>query len=172
MLDVLLYLFQNYLHPDALSQSNAQDHALGHKGMADSESLTIELTEAGFEPTEIDRAFDWLEGILNLQKTILAKKNLQTASIRFYAEPEIKKLSLKSRGFLLSLEQAGLLDQHARELVIDRAMALEVNEINLDGMKWVVFMVLLNQPHLPEATAEMVAWLESAILEPVEHAIH
>jgi hypothetical protein len=33
-------------------------------------------------------------------------------------------------------------------------------------------MVLLNQPHLPEATAEMVAWLESAILEPVEHAIH
>jgi Smg protein len=164
MLDVLLYLFQNYLHPEAIGQS--------HELMADADNLTLELTKAGFDSSEIDSAFDWLEGILNLKNTLLAKKNLQPAPIRCYVEQETKKLSLKSRGFLLSLEQAGLLDQNARELVIDRAMALDVNEINLDGMKWVVFMVLLNQPNTTDATEEAVAWFESAILEPVEHALH
>ncbi len=38
------------------------------------------------------------------------------------------------------------LDADQRELVLDRAMALDQDELDLDDLKWVVLMVLFNQP--------------------------
>jgi len=155
MVDVLLYLFRNYFHPN-----------LG----SDPQHLAVELTDAGFDPAEIVRAFLWLEGILHVNHAKSADS--KHASIRHYNGEESRKLTLKSQGLLLSLEQAGILDQETRELVIDRAMALDVNEINVAGMKWVVFMVLLNRHRPAETTDETVEWLERTIFEPVEYVLH
>ena len=44
------------------------------------------------------------------------------------------------------MEQSGVLDAVTRELVIDRVMALDLEEISLDQLKWVILMVLFNQP--------------------------
>ena len=44
-----------------------------------------------------------------------------------------------------------------REVVIDRAMALDQDEVDLDDLKWVVLMVLFNQPGAEAA----FAWMES-----------
>jgi Smg protein len=57
------------------------------------------------------------------------------------------------------LEQHGVLDAHQRELVLDRAMALEQDELDLDDLKWVVLMVLFNQPGSEAA----LAWMETQI---------
>ena len=47
---------------------------------------------------------------------------------------------------LLQLEQRGVLDPYTRELVIDRVMALDADEIDLEQLRWIILMVLFNQP--------------------------
>jgi Smg protein len=44
------------------------------------------------------------------------------------------------------MESSGILDAPTREFVIDRVMALEVDEITLEQLKWVTWMVLFHQP--------------------------
>jgi Smg protein len=66
------------------------------------------------------------------------------------------------------LEQAGLLSCDTRELVLDRVMALETDEIDLSQLKWIILMVLFNQPGQEEA----YAWMEDLMFEDVAGYIH
>jgi Smg protein len=56
---------------------------------------------------------------------------------------------------MMYLEQIGILSPHQRELVIDRMMALDCEEIDVDDIKWVVLMVLFSQPGEETAYARM-----------------
>ena len=113
--DVLMYLFENYLEVeiDLLPNSNA---------------IKTELLEAGFELTEVDKAFDWLES-LSLEKPI---KLATPTAFRIFSREENDKLSLDCRNFIMFLEQAGILTSTNRELVIDRILALVCEVISLE----------------------------------------
>ena len=74
----------------------------------------------------------------------------------------------EARGFLSFLEQHGILDAGQRELVVDRAMALDQDEIDLDDLKWVVLMVLFNQPGSEAA----YAWMETQMFDGEDEALH
>jgi Smg protein len=50
-----------------------------------------------------------------------------------------------------------VLSAEQRELVLDRAMALDQEGLDLDDLKWVVLMVLFNQPGSDAA----YAWMEN-----------
>jgi Smg protein len=56
---------------------------------------------------------------------------------------------------LLSLEQAGILNALQREIVIDRLMALDAEDFDLEQVRWVVLMVLSSQPGQEQACARM-----------------
>ena len=71
-------------------------------------------------------------------------------------------------GFLLFLEQHGVLDADQRELVLDRAMALDQDELDLDDLKWVVLMVLFNQPGSEAA----YAWMETQMFADEPEPVH
>lgn len=142
MFDVLLYLFENYM--DTASE-----------WQPDQESIRYELIQAGFLATEVDKAFTWLEGLVALREDAAHYPLPSYPSVRAYTPEETRKLSTECRGFMLFLEQVGVLNTITRELVIDRAMALETNDIGLDQLKWVVLMVLLNQPGEEAAYAQM-----------------
>src|SRR3546814_15685888 len=74
---------------------------------------------------------------------------------RVYCGPELDKLDVECRGFLLVLEQHGILDPAQRELVPDRAMALHQDDLDLDDLQWVVLMVLFYQPRSEAPYARM-----------------
>ncbi len=132
VLDVLMYLFENYM----------DDETEMHP---DRESLQVELQEAGFRKNEISKAFAWLEGLASDQgQSDVASP--ESRSMRVFSALESVRLDVDARGFLLYLEQVGLLTGHQRELVLDRLMALESDEIDVDQAKWVVLMVMFNQP--------------------------
>jgi Smg protein len=88
--------------------------------------------------------------------------------MRFYTEQELLRLDVQCRGYLLFLEQVGVLDGETREVVIERVMALDTDEIDLDQMKWVVLMVLFYQPGREAA----YAWMEDLVFEDLEAVIH
>lgn len=126
--DVLIYLFENYLEDDL-------------DLIPDSEGIKTELVQAGFEQTEVNNAFDWLE-TLTEQSSI--KPSISSA-FRIFSQQEEIKLDMECRNFLLFLEHSGILTATTREIVIDRAMALEHKTLALDELKWTVLMVLLSQ---------------------------
>lgn len=65
------------------------------------------------------------------------------------------KLDTQCQGFLMFLEQIGVINSTTREMVIDRAVALDQEQIALDDLKWVVLMVLLSVPGQEQAYAQM-----------------
>jgi Smg protein len=142
ILDVLLYLFENYFYDDP-------------DAVRDRDSLQASLIQAGFSPTEISKAFDWLEELANQRPTLSQPR--ANGPVRVFVEAEVDRLDRECLGFLMFLEQHGVLDADQRELVIDRAMALDQDEVDLDDLKWVVLMVLFNQPGAEAA----FAWMES-----------
>ena len=148
VLDVLVYLFENYMADDI---EPPEDH----------ESLQTELRQAGFGQGEISKAFDWLEGLTKLQGSDKLQKLKNPAALRIYTDDEMDRIDVECRGLLMYLEEAGVLDQHSRELVIDRIMALGADEVDSDVVKWVVLMVLFNQPGQEAA----YAWMEDFVFE-------
>jgi Smg protein len=127
--DVLMYLFENYMEDEI-------------EMLPDSDVIRTELLEAGFESCEVNKAFDWLDS-LTLQRTI---KPTVAPAFRIFCPQEIEKLDLECRNLIMFLEQNGILNSASREIVIDRAMALENEDISMEKLKWIVLMVLLSQP--------------------------
>ncbi len=145
VLDVLVYLFENYFHgaPDTVH---------------DRDSLQSELIEAGFDPIQIGKAFDWL---LELQTDRVVHIPVPAVGpVRVYAQEELDRLDSQSLGFLMRLESHGVLDAESRERVLERAWALEQGQIDLEDLKWVVLLVLFNEPG---REAEF-AWMETQLL--------
>ena len=155
VLDVLMYLFENYMDDDTVAE-------------VDSETLKIQLREAGFLSTEINKAFTWLEDLATMQEGGNLRTAAATRSIRVFSPTEEKKLDVECRGFLVFLEQMGVLNSASRELVIDRIMAFESLDIDLERVKWVVLMVLFNQPGLEEA----FTWMENMVMEEYSEPLH
>jgi Smg protein len=133
----------------------------------DRESLRKELLDAGFRSPEIGKAFDWLEGLASMPEHA-AGNLVRQQSIRVFSDEEQERLDVESRGFLLFLEQMGVLDAATREMVIDRVMALDSDEVDLEQLKWVVLMVLFNQPGQEAA----VAWMEDLVLDERAGLLH
>ncbi|MCF7751673.1 hypothetical protein D3C87_198960 [compost metagenome] len=153
ILDVLLYLFEHYF---------SEDPDL----VRDRDTLQNSLIQAGFSPTEIKKAFDWLDALADQRPAVtLARVD---GPVRIYHGPELDKLDVEGRGFLMFLEQHGILDANQRELVLDRAMALDQDELDLDDLKWVVLMVLFNQPGSEAA----YAWMETQMFVDEPEPLH
>ena len=142
VLDVLMYLFENYLDDDDTETE------------ADRETLTVELEEAGFAKLEINKAFDWLENLARNPPESELPIN-QRDAMRVYAASELEKLTVECRGFLHYLENIGILEPAQREVVVDRIMALDNSEIDLEQVKWIILMVLFNRPGQEDAYARM-----------------
>jgi len=132
MLEVLIYLFENYI-------------VNGVEFEPEQDELAEELLGAGFPNDEIDKAFAWLEELLNVCED---------------SEPENL---IKSR-----LVGVGVLDQSLRETVIDRIMALDGVRVDLDHVRWVVLMVLTNRPNYDD----VAEWAEVVVADEMLPVIH
>ena len=154
VLDVLMYLFDTYVDTEEEPEANHSE-------------LRDELALAGFGNREIDRALEWLDGLTDHQDN--STYHAQTArSIRVYSDFEHERLDSDCRGFVTYLEQIGILSPPQRELLVDRLLALESTDIDVEQIKWVVLMVLFSQPGQELAYARM----EDLVFEESTGSIH
>jgi len=154
VLDVLMFLFENYFYDEP-------DEA------PDRDSLEENLHQAGFTNGEIDKAFHWLDALAEQRHQPDLFQNTQRP-IRVYVDSELARIDTDCRDFLMYLENIGIVDGQRRELVLDRLLALETDEITLEDMKWVVLMVLFNQPG-QEAN---FAWMEDLMFDTEQEYRH
>jgi Smg protein len=153
--DVLIYLFENYYQ-------NIEDDE-----EPDRDTLQRDLQMAGFQRRDILKAFDWLESLNQISQQC-NDFPLPSQSLRLYDENEMELLNLECRGFLLFLEQSGVIDGAMREIIIDRVAALALEDLDLDQLKWIVLMLLFNLPG-QEAALDL---LEDLVLDEKVVQIH
>lgn len=129
MYEILVYLFENCHQAD-----------VAH----DRDRVAKKLSAAGFEDSDISEALHWLAGVRAPQPEF-SKLPDSRATFRAFAPRELAKLNSQCRGFLLTLENSGMLGPQTREVVIDRALAASGDSLTLDQLKLIVLMVLWNQ---------------------------
>ncbi len=150
MFDVLVYLYETYWRPDA-----CPDHA----------QLTRKLSAAGFERDEIQEALSWLDGLAGAAQSVSGQQS--ATSIRVYSALEHERLGDDSIGFITFLESAGVLPPPMREMVVDRAMAVGANPIDLEDLKVIVLMVFWSLGEEPDALI-----LDELFVAPEERVVH
>ncbi len=154
VLDVLMFLFEKYFYDEPEDEP-------------DRASMEENLHQAGFTSNEIAKAFRWLDGLADQRHQ--PELALQAERpIRIFVDAEIERLDTECRDFLMYLENIGILDAQRRELVLDRLLALDAEEITLEDMKWVVLMVLFSQPG-QEAN---YAWMEDLMFDTEQEYRH
>jgi Smg protein len=153
VLDLLIYLFENYMSAD-------------DEPRPDRDVLKLELDKAGFAEPDIERALEWLDGLSGEQLGKVAEATAR--AVRVFSSQELLRLDTDVRGYLMYLENVRILSGTQRELVIDRLMALEADEIDIEQVKWVVLMVLFSQPGQESAYAQM----EDLVFEERSDALH
>ena len=153
VLDLLIYMFENYMSAD-------------DEPRPDRVTLKTELEKAGFAEFDVERAMEWLDGLSGDQLGKVAEATAR--AVRIFSGHELLRLDTDVRGYLMHLENLRILSAPERELVIDRLMALDADEIDIEQVKWVVLMVLFSQPGQESAYAQM----EDLVFEERGDALH
>ena len=135
ILDVLMYLFENYEEHEFLGNFEVQQ-------------LLDELDGAGFPHDEVKNAMQWLDGLSSDRENI--KLDAKRGTFRVFCDSEVAHLSRECRGLLMHLEHLKILNSRTRELVVERLMAIQ-DQIDEERVKWVVLLVLSNEPESSEA---------------------
>jgi Smg protein len=135
--DILVYVFDHYMLVET-------------PRVPERERLARDLERAGFAPGKVERALDWLTelacGHERAARAGRTQRGNPRGAVRIYSESEQARLSAECRGLLVSLEQSGALTAQQRELVIERLLALESEELDVEQLRWVVLMVLSSEP--------------------------
>jgi Smg protein len=155
VLDILIYLFENYFDAE---QSVAPE--------PDRDTLKEELERAGFSEREVGRALEWLEQLCGDPERAGAIP--PSRSVRVFDAREQARLDTDCRGYIQYLENIGIVNAAQRELVIDRLLALDARQIDIEQVKWVVLMVLFSQPGQENALLRM----EDLVFDGRAEAVH
>lgn len=129
LLDVLLYLFENYADDETEPAANR-------------DTLRAELTAAGFPETQVEHAFAWLARLEHPQSE--AQLQAPLPALRIYSADELSRFDAECRGLLLDLERIGVLDVESRELVIELLLPLDM-PVDAQLLKWAAMLVVLNR---------------------------
>ncbi len=148
VLDILMYLFETYL--------DDEDSTIPSE-----KSIRKELSKIGFQDTKVTQAFDWLDDLAVLKESYEEISALESNSIRLYSSMETDKFDTQARGILIDLVELTVISPGQREIIIDKALALDIPHIDAEQMKWVVLMVLFNLPD----SAGSFTWLQDLLYE-------
>jgi Smg protein len=141
VLDILIYVFDRYMLEETSDVPERDD-------------LARDLELMGFGSASVERAAE--------------EPRRGTPSVRLYSDGELTRLSTESRGFLMDLERHDILTPLQREVVLDRLLALDSEELDTEQIKWVVLMVLSSQPGQEQAFARM----EDLVADTAGHPPH
>jgi Smg protein len=153
VLDILIYVFDRYMLDEAPEIFERND-------------LARDLERAGFAHTHVERALEWLADLAGEHSR--PRLTGSDRAVRIFSDCEISRLSTECRGFLMTLERLGVLSPAQREIVVDRMLALDADELDTEQLRWVVLMVLSSQPGQEQAFARM----EDLALESTAYPPH
>ncbi len=129
MFEILIYLFESYIDAGSYPESD---------------KLSRKLSAAGFEGEDIDEALTWLSA---LRQPDSYPAVMEHSGMRFFADFETDRIGVEARQFILFAEQQKMISITEREIIIDRALALQQKNLGLDKLKLIMLIVLWDRHH-------------------------
>jgi Smg protein len=125
---------------NALTQSLIDEPSF----LDDPQELLEELVAEGYQPDEVEISLAWLGRFLAepVSTVSTAVEEINSKGLRSQSLEEQLSLSTEAFGYLLRLENAGLIDPSLREEILERALVSFENEVGEDEMKVISRMVL------------------------------
>ena len=135
VLDVLIYVYDHYMMAEPAEVPGRRE-------------MLADLERRGFTLKHVVRAMEWLSVLTGADEGDCEAGDVRPGrgGLRVFADGELTRLSGECRAFLTLLDRHGVLTPEQRELVIERTLALEVEEADIEQLKWVVLLVLSSQP--------------------------
>jgi Smg protein len=130
MFEVLVFMFKNYFT---------------NQDILDDVTMEQELSAAGFEQDDILGAFDWFQEMKSMFSAPEFDYTHEKTAIRIFTSSEVKVIDTESLGFLIFLQQAKIINDVERDLIVDRAMALNTNKLGIEEIRWITMMALWSQ---------------------------
>jgi Smg protein len=128
MFDVVSYITHRY---------GRAEEALENPG-----DLRDELADAGYREDEVERAFAWLRRLRAAGTAVRSLSALPSGALRVASAEEAQKLTPAARGYLLRLEQSGIIDLALRETVYERALTVDVATVDVPEVRVLVALLL------------------------------
>jgi Smg protein len=151
VLKVLIYVYDHYMLADP-ADVPARQHMLE------------DLQKRGFSVSEVVQAMEWLSALVGDQRASPGplEADCSGEALRIFADGELARLSADCRAFLMMLDRQHVLTPQQRELVIERALALDIDEVEVEQLKWVVLLVLSSHPGQELAFARFESVMSAA----------
>jgi len=146
MFEVLVFMFKNYFT---------------HQDMLDNVVIEQELSAAGFEEDDILGAFDWFQEMQSMFSAPTFDYSHEKTAMRIFTPHESKRIDTESLGFLIFLQQAKVINDVERDLIVERAMALNTTKLGIEEMRWITMMALWSQGRDKD-----YSFVEDAIFNP------
>ena len=156
VLKVLIYVYDHYMLADP-------------GDVPERRHMLADLQKRGFSVSEVVQAMEWLSALVGDKRAVAEAGDTLSdgVGLRIFADGELSRLSPDCRAFLMLLDRQRVLTPQQRELVIERALALDVDEVDVEQLKWVVLLVLSSQPAQELAFARFESVMSAT--GPVRH---
>lgn len=104
-----------------------------------------DLTKRGYSQSEISAAFSWLlENFPEQEGRIVMQMRAGQGSRRTLHEAERMMLTTEAQGYLMQLQELGLLDNKDFETVIERAMSTGFDRLSVSEIREIVGSILFS----------------------------
>lgn len=133
---------------------------------SDPMALNQTLVAAGFNETMIDKTLAWLAP-LEINQSL--DESPAKSTVRIFSPAEKEKLSPLIRYSLVRIDQEMSLSVQTRELIIDRLMAIESEEVALEEFRWTLLFIFCLQ-----GKSQMSIEVRSNLmyLDPLSNYVH
>jgi Smg protein len=115
-----------------------------HDGtLAHLDDISRSLKNLGFTESEISSAYGWfLEEVQSRSEKFVFSNDIGPMPPRVFSELEKQQIVTEAQGYLIQLYQMGLLSEDEFEQVVERALMMSPDKIDLEGMKMLASTVL------------------------------
>ncbi|MFQ6091256.1 MAG: DUF494 family protein [bacterium] len=121
--------------------------------------LSEKLRRQGFSKMELDAALSWLTDRLRVQGFGSKECPSSVQSVRVLHPVERMVLTPEAYGYLLHLENVGLIDKDQMEAVIEKAIFSGMSEVTVDDIKMITASVLFS-PENPDWVSQASLWAD------------
>jgi uncharacterized protein Smg (DUF494 family) len=115
-----------------------------HDGtLAHLDDISRSLKNLGFTDSEISSAYGWfLEEVQSRGEKFIFSNDIGKIAPRVFSELERQQIVTEAQGYLIQLYQMGLLNEDDFEQVVERALMMSPDKIDLEAMKMLASTVL------------------------------
>jgi Smg protein len=141
MMDVLVYVFENYM----TEHYNLKE--TGHR-----QQIISGLQKIGFSPGLIEDAIVWLQQVSQKPDNLIQQSQ---NAVRHFSHKEQQILGVDGIDFIEYLMAQGILSNQSRELLIDGLLYLKADNIEVDDLQWLALIILFSQPDQEQAFVDL-----------------